>query len=29
MKLVFAVALGGTSRDDSLEATPLFEDGSM
>ena len=29
MKLVFAVALGGTSRDDSLEATPLVEDGFM
>jgi alcohol dehydrogenase (cytochrome c) len=29
MKLLFAVALGGSSRDDSLEATPLVEDGFM
>ena len=25
MRLLFAVALGGTSKDDSLEATPLVE----
>jgi alcohol dehydrogenase (cytochrome c) len=29
MRLLFAVALGGTSKDDSLEATPLVEDGFM
>jgi alcohol dehydrogenase (cytochrome c) len=29
MKLLFAVALGGSSKDDSLEATPLVEDGFM
>ena len=29
LKLLFAVALGGTSKDDSLEATPLVEDGFM
>ena len=29
LKLLFAVALGGSSRDDSLEATPLVEDGYM
>jgi alcohol dehydrogenase (cytochrome c) len=29
MKLRFAVALGGSSKDDSLEATPLVEDGFM
>jgi alcohol dehydrogenase (cytochrome c) len=29
MRLLFAVALGGVSKDDSLEATPLVEDGFM
>ncbi len=29
LKLLFAVALGGSSKDDSLEATPLVEDGFM
>ena len=29
MRLLFAVALGGASKDDSLEATPLVEDGFM
>jgi alcohol dehydrogenase (cytochrome c) len=29
LRLLFAVALGGTSKDDSLEATPLVEDGFM
>ena len=29
MRLLFAVALGGSSKDDSLEATPLVEDGFM
>jgi alcohol dehydrogenase (cytochrome c) len=29
MKLLFAVALGGSSKDDSLEATPLVEEGFM
>jgi alcohol dehydrogenase (cytochrome c) len=29
LKLLFAVSLGGTSKDDSLEATPLVEDGFM
>jgi hypothetical protein len=29
LKLVFAVALGGTSNNESLEATPLVEDGFM
>jgi alcohol dehydrogenase (cytochrome c) len=29
LKLLFAVALGGSSLDDSLEATPLVEDGFM
>jgi len=29
LKLMFAVALGGTSNNESLEATPLVEDGYM
>jgi glucose dehydrogenase len=29
LKLLFAVALGGTSNNESLEATPLVEDGYM
>ena len=29
LRLAFAVALGGSSRDESLEATPLVEDGFM
>src|SRR5260370_16309075 len=29
LRLLFAVALGGTSKDDSLEATPLVEHGLM
>jgi alcohol dehydrogenase (cytochrome c) len=29
MRLLFAVALAGTSKDDSLEATPLVEDGFL
>jgi alcohol dehydrogenase (cytochrome c) len=29
LKLVFAIGLGGTSNNESLEATPLVEDGFM
>jgi alcohol dehydrogenase (cytochrome c) len=29
LRLKFAIALGGTSKDDSIEATPLVEDGFM
>ena len=29
LKLAYAVALGGTSKDENLEATPLVEDGFM
>src|SRR5262245_66558315 len=29
LKLMFAVALGGTSNNESLEATPLVDDGYM
>src|SRR6195256_800926 len=29
MKLLFAVAIGGTSPNEALEATPLVEDGFM
>ena len=29
MKLMFAVAIGGTSPNEALEATPLVEDGFM